>query len=410
MSKDTTVIKECDGKAGSKGARKAAKRAAIQARKDGARKKRKGARGKKTPQPPRFTAATADKYELYQFAVQSADLDVKFLDSTYRSIRGRGPRHLREDFCGTSLLCCEWVEIGEEYTAEGFDLDPEPLAWGREHNLSLIGDAAERIDLHLADAREEGERLADVRIAQNFSYWIFQKRAELLDYFRRALAGLADDGIFIIDLYGGTEANEEMIDSCHVLSPNYMSFLGQGQDYRDYYLKKRDQGIALEFYSAWLSRILDPYAGRLYGWTCWRFGAEGFYMWSLTDTGGAPSSWNEYLTIKSAYAPIFLDATSVTAGKHLEAAREGVQDYEYFVMLDRALRAAAAEGVSGPEIDEARRLLDTLPMSVLTAGGHETLGDGPLGEHNWLNDKIDRTLADEGRIRILAALTALAAK
>jgi hypothetical protein len=212
VSKDTTAIEECDGKAGSKGARKAAKRAAIQSRKDGARKKRKGARRKKTPQPPRFTAATADKYELYQLAVQSADLDVNFLDSTFRSIRGRGPRHLREDFCGTSLLCCEWVKLGEEYTAEGFDLDPEPLAWGREHNLSPIGDAAERIDLHLADAREEGKRLADVRIAQNFSYWIFQKRAELLDYFRSAHAGLADDGIFIIDLYGGTESNEEMLE------------------------------------------------------------------------------------------------------------------------------------------------------------------------------------------------------
>ena len=205
-----------------------------------------------------------------------------------------------------------------------------------------------------------------------------------------------------------TQANEEMIDACHVLSPNYMAFLGQGQEYRDYYLKKRDQGIALEFYSAWLSRTLDPYAGRLYGWSCWRFGAEAFYMWSLTDTGGATSSWNEYLANKSAYAPIFLDATSVTAGKHLEAAREGVQDYEYFVMLDRAVRAATAAAKSGPEIEEARRLLDTLPLSVLTAGGHETLHDGPLGGHHWLNDKIDRTLADEGRIQVLAALAALA--
>jgi hypothetical protein len=211
VSKDSTVITERAGKATTKGERKAAKREALQARKAEERKKRKKRKGGKRPStPPPFTAATADKYELYQLAVQSADLDVKFLDSTYRSIRGQGPRHLREDFCGTSLLCCEWVKLGAEYTAEGYDLDPEPLEWGRENNHSKIGADAERIELHLADAREEGERLADVRIAQNFSYWIFRERAELLDYFRRARAGLGDDGIFVIDLYGGTESNEEM--------------------------------------------------------------------------------------------------------------------------------------------------------------------------------------------------------
>ena len=29
-------------------------------------------------------------------------------------------------------------------------------------------------------------------------------------------------------------ANQEMIDACHVLCPNYAAFLRQGQDYRDY--------------------------------------------------------------------------------------------------------------------------------------------------------------------------------
>ena len=206
-----------------------------------------------------------------------------------------------------------------------------------------------------------------------------------------------------------SQADQAMIDSCHVLSPNYMSFLGQGAEYRDYFLKKRDQGIALEFYSAWLSRLFDPYAGRLNAWSCWRFGADAFYMWSLTDTGHA-SSWNEYLAIKDAYSPIFIDATSVTAGKHLEAAREGVQDYEYFVMLDRAIREASASGAAGPELEDARRLLDSLPLSVLEAGGHEVLDSGPLGGHHWFNEKVDRTLADEARIQVLVALTALAGR
>ena len=207
------------------------------------------------------------------------------------------------------------------------------------------------------------------------------------------------------------EADENMIDACHVLSPNYNAFLFKDQDYRDYFLSKRDQGIALEYYTAWLSRVFDPYAGRIMAWTCWRYEAGAFYLWSLTDTGHA-SSWNEYLTIKSAYSPIFIDKDSVTAGKHLEAAREGVQDYEYFAMLNRAIHSASARGVSGPELENARELLESLPASVCDAAGHrEGLdGDLPLSGFHWLNDNVDRTLADEARIQVLVALTELAGR
>ena len=205
------------------------------------------------------------------------------------------------------------------------------------------------------------------------------------------------------------EANQDMIDACHVLSPNYGSFLSQGEEYRNYFLNKRDQGIALEFYKAWMGRTKDPYAGRLMAWTSWRYGAEAIYMWAFGDTGGA-SSWNEYLAFKSSFAPLFIARDSITAGKHLEAAREGIQDYEYFVMLDRVIKDASARGITGPELDEARRLLETLPASVCEAGGHsdELDDDKPLGGFHWLTD-LDRTLADRARIQVLVALVELAA-
>ena len=207
------------------------------------------------------------------------------------------------------------------------------------------------------------------------------------------------------------DADENMIDACHVLSPNYNAFLFKDQDYRDYFLSKRDQGIALEYYTAWLSRVFDPYAGRIMAWTCWRYEAEAFYLWSLTDTGHA-SSWNEYLTIKSAYSPIFIDEDSVTAGKHLEAAREGVQDYEYFAMLDRAIQEASARGITGPELENARRLLESLPATVCDAAGHrEKTGDeGSWTGFRWSNENVDRTLADKARIQVLAALTELSGR
>ena len=205
------------------------------------------------------------------------------------------------------------------------------------------------------------------------------------------------------------EADQDMIDACHVLSPNYSAFLRQGDDYRQYFLDKRDQGISLEFYGGWTGRVFDPYAGRIMAWTCWRYGAEAIHMWSFGDTGGA-SSWNEYLTTSLAYSPIFIDEVSVTAGKHLEAAREGIQDYEYFVMLNRAIRNASARGITGPELDQARRLLESLPASVCDAAGHRDGldDDKPLGGFHWLID-LDRTLADKARIQVLVALVELAA-
>ena len=170
------------------------------------RQKRPNRHGKQS----KYTAHTADKYELYQHAVQSPDTDIEFLQRVYREIHNRDAQHFREDFCGTAILCANWVKSDEGCTAEGYDLDPEPVAWGREHNLKPLGDAGERVQLFLEDARSDGVRAPDVRIAQNFSYWIFKERAVLLDYFKKAHDSLADDGIFVIDLWGGSETQDKM--------------------------------------------------------------------------------------------------------------------------------------------------------------------------------------------------------
>lgn len=158
----------------------------------------------------RFTAATADRHELYQLAVQSADTDVRFHRRVFKKLRGREPLHYREDFCGTGLLSSEWIQLSPRHTAEGFDIDPEPVAWGLAHNLEPLGEVARRYTVHLKDVRAPGRRRPDVRVAQNFSYYCFRERNALLDYFRAAREHLADDGIFFIDLYGGSESGDTM--------------------------------------------------------------------------------------------------------------------------------------------------------------------------------------------------------
>ncbi len=184
---------------------KAAKRKATKSK-----AKRKTVKKKDKPKKEVFTAKTADRQILYQHAVQSPEEDVKFLARVYRSKRGKVAKHLREDFCGTALVCSHWVQRGEEYTAEGFDICPDTVGWGVEHNFEPIGDAASRVKLHIKDVREKSAKKPDVRTAQNFSYFIFKQRAELLDYVRRAYKDLAKDGVFIMDIYGGPDSMMEM--------------------------------------------------------------------------------------------------------------------------------------------------------------------------------------------------------
>jgi hypothetical protein len=173
-------------------------------------KKDKKKRKKKKDKAPTFTAKTADKHILYQYAVQSPEEDVKFLTRVYKKARGRVPTHFREDFCGTALLCSHWVKRGEQYTAEGFDICEDTIAWGIRNNFEPIGDAAERVTLHVKDVREPSAKKPDVRAAQNFSYFVFKKRAELIDYVRAAYEDLADDGVFVMDIYGGPESMNEI--------------------------------------------------------------------------------------------------------------------------------------------------------------------------------------------------------
>ena len=114
---------------------------------------------------PALTARTADKYDLYQRAVNSPEADVEFLVAEYKRLRGKKPRHLREDFCGTALLCSHWIRAGRDWTAEGFDIDHEPIQWGKQHNFEPLGEVASRMSFRQRDVREPSQRRPDVRVA-----------------------------------------------------------------------------------------------------------------------------------------------------------------------------------------------------------------------------------------------------
>jgi SAM-dependent methyltransferase len=158
-------------------------------------------------------AALADRHRLYERAVQNPRVEVDFVDRTYRLLRGRSARWLREDFCGTAAVCCEWVRRRKTNRAFGVDLDPEVLAWGRCHNLAALPQAQRvRVELLEQDVMRVVTRPLDLVLAMNFSYWLLCGRAALRAYFERVRAALAPDGVFFLDAYGGYDAYRLIIE------------------------------------------------------------------------------------------------------------------------------------------------------------------------------------------------------
>lgn len=187
--------------------------------------------------------------------------------------------------------------------------------------------------------------------------------------------------------------------ACDVLCPNRPMWLSHGEPFARFYRDQQHNGRTLNLYScSGPARLLDPYSYyRLQAWHCHQIGATASFFWSFSDNQGI-SSWNEYLVTAGPFTPLYLDQTSVTAGKQMEAIREGTEDYEYFVLLRKAIDKVKAAGRADAAVSRAEALLTTAADEVL-----KTPGAGKLGWH----EAKDRTKADAVRIRVLEALSAL---
>jgi SAM-dependent methyltransferase len=171
--------------------------------------------GRKRKRAKRPTKAKrADVYALYQEAVQDPEGDVALVSRIFKRHFGRVPRDLREDFCGTAAMACAWVCHHGENRAWGVDLDPVPLAWGREHNLgALRPEQAARVRLIQGDVMDVSHARVDATVAFNFSFFVFKTREQLVRYLKKARSTLRDEGLLVLDLYGGADAQRRMTET-----------------------------------------------------------------------------------------------------------------------------------------------------------------------------------------------------
>lgn len=165
---------------------------------------------KKSKKSRLTTAQTADRHKLYELSVQCAESEIDFVDATFEQLRGRKASSLREDFCGTAQVCCEWVTRRDDNIAIGVDLDAEVLDWGRDNNLPTLSNKQRaRVTLLQQDVMDVDVDPVDIISAMNFSYWLLKDRAQLKRYFQKVHDALKDDGILFMDSFGGYESFQE---------------------------------------------------------------------------------------------------------------------------------------------------------------------------------------------------------
>ena len=190
----------------------------------------------------------------------------------------------------------------------------------------------------------------------------------------------------------------EMMSAMDVLVPYRKQWLRSKEWFPKLFADQKQQGRELGFYSCdGPARRFDPFSYYLLQqWHCFAIGANWTQFWAFGDTSKA-DVWNEYDSDgRGPFTPFYLDVATVTGAKYMEAIREGVQDYEYLVMLREAITAAGARRDAAAV--RAEKLLATACDRVLAGETRDN--------YRWDEEK-DRSVADRVRIEVLETLVAL---
>lgn len=202
-----------------------------------------------------------DKYALYASSVQQPDADVRFFRELYRELKGRAPKLLREDFCGTFGVCCEWVKLGADYHAYGRDLGVEPVRYGTENFLArLAPEQRKRVAIERKDVLAPGGPKSDLIMAMNFSYFVFKKREELKAYFKNCFKNLRRDGVLALDCFGGGGVHRP--NSERTVHPRFVYYWEQ----YDYDPVRNTAHCALHFKPKGLRKFKNVFT---YDWRIW---------------------------------------------------------------------------------------------------------------------------------------------
>ncbi len=193
-----------------------------------------------------------------------------------------------------------------------------------------------------------------------------------------------------------TKGLPEMFSSVDILCPNSCH---RTQKMKDFYIKQRNDGRTLWLYScSGPAKLHDPIMyHRAQCWYAYEIGAVGTFFWAFGCGGGIGDSWASYTQPGTEYSPYFVSKTSTMHSKHSEALREGVQDYEYFIMLQNRIDELRKQGKT-TVADKAQAEFDTFFKDII-AKLAKNGGDWHVAK--------DYDILDTARLKILALLEGL---
>ncbi len=99
-------------------------------------------------------------------------------------------------------------------------------------------------------------------------------------------------------------------------------------------------------------------------WYAWNMGFTGAGWWTYAHHG--PDRWDGPNATGDYFATVYDGPDEPVSSKRWEAAREGVEDYEYLYLLRQAIKEAQARGVTESQLADAIDLLNTLPKEMAT--------------------------------------------
>ncbi|RKP17308.1 hypothetical protein ROZALSC1DRAFT_30867 [Rozella allomycis CSF55] len=149
-------------------------------------------------------SAKANKHDCYEKSVQSVKQEVQTLFNLYKTyFPNRVPYILREDFCGTALLCREWHDFNVQNTALGVDIDDSVLKYCAERYPEKIESG--RLTLYNQNVLDRNESIpkADILSALNYSLCYWRTKGQLTEYLKVCHDNLKIHGVAVFDLFGG---------------------------------------------------------------------------------------------------------------------------------------------------------------------------------------------------------------
>ena len=221
---------------------------------------------------------------------------------------------------------------------------------------------------------------------------------DISEQWARAINAAEPDLVMFVDPQPrDPETPLAMYEQMDVICPHRPQWL-QVDWFHEAFAAQRELGKELWFYSAHgPARAFDPFSYYLMqAWHVFSVGGKGSCFWAFADTGRV-SVWNEYATVgRGPYCPLYLDDTSVTTAKWMEAVRESAFDVEYLTMLQE--RVAELEAAGRGDAEAVRRA-----RALLVEGPQRVMAQERGLNYTWDEDK-DRALADRVRGEVLDLL------